>query len=326
MRIIRCKNSLTVVLSGGRIIQTNQCTDEMFELVKQLKEEDDEFEMINLLIPEVPEVNGINPARIIKFWENQENSSELIKKGDSVYWKDVSPLSMPISFAEKVMKAEKDKDTVKLNAYRNFWTLLSLNQDPSVRENLFKFLDKWGMVITKSGLFVGYRNADVYREGNKYEGTIYTDAHSRTTRIMIGRIVTLDREKCDCDSSVECSRGLHIGGTSWLDRNYFGAVGLVCLVNPVDVVAVPWAHAEYGKLRTCAYLPIALAEYNEEGHIIPFKTDSGFEEPFVPTILYDGVMATEDVATYSIPMPKDPLEAKTVSERILAIARERMNK
>lgn len=240
MRIIRCKTSLTVVLSGGRIIQTNNCDDETFEKVKQLKEQDNEFEMINLLIPEKPESEGISNVRLIKFWKDQEQSSELIKEGNSVYWKNVSPLSMPMSFAEKVMKAEKNKDTVKLNAYRNFWTLLSLNPDAAVRENLFKFLEKWGMVITKSGLIVGYRNANIYREsGNPSEGTIYTDAHSGTTRIMIGRMVTLDRNKCDCNSSVECSRGLHIGGTSWLEQNYYGSVGLVCLVNPVDVVAVP---------------------------------------------------------------------------------------
>ena len=71
-------------------------------------------------------------------------------------------------------------------------------------------------------------------------------------------------------------------------------------------------------------MPIAKAEYDETGHIIPFRTDSGFEEPFVPTILYDGVMATENTATYKIPMPSDPLQAKTVSDKILAIAKKRM--
>ena len=329
MRIIRCKQSLTVTLSGGRIIQTNECTDELYQQVKALYEADNEFEMINLLIPEKQEESIYN-TRLIKFWENTEDSSEITSDGISVYWKSVSPLSMPMSFAEKVMKAERNKDTAELEAYRNFWTLLSLNQDASVRENLFKFLEKWGMCITKSGLVVGYRNADVYRvSDNPTEGTIYTDHHSGTTRIMIGRMVTLDRSKCDCDSSVECSRGLHLGGTSWLEQHYFGNVGLVCLVNPVDIVAVPWQTAEYGKLRCCAYLPIAEAQYDETGHIIPFRTDSGFEEPFVPTILYDGVMATEDEATYKIPIPRemdieDATSQKSVSDKILSIARQYM--
>ena len=86
-------------------------------------------------------------------------------------------------------------------------------------------------------------------------------------------------------------------------------------------MAVPWASAEYGKLRTCAYLPIAIASYNDEGKIIPFKTDSGFEAPFVPTILYDGIMATEEEAAYKVPVPQ---EYKSSTTKILEIAREYM--
>ena len=323
MRIIRCKTSLTVTLSGGRIIQVNNCDDETYKKVEALYAADDEFEMINLLIPEKPETEGINTVRLIKFWKDQEQSSELTREGNSVYWNGVSPLSMPMSFAEKVMKAEKNGDTTKMEAYRNFWTLLSLNPDAAVRENLFKFLEKWGMVITKSGLFVGYRNV-AHKSGESPD--VFTDEHSHTFTITIGRMVTMPREECDCNSNNECSRGLHVGGTSWLKKDYYGSVGLVVIVNPVDVVAVPWARAEYGKLRTCAYMPIMKAEYDSSGHIIPFRTDSGFEEPFVPSILYDGVMASEEKgkATYKIPMPSDPLQAKTVSDRILAIAKERM--
>jgi hypothetical protein len=201
--------------------------------------------------------------------------------------------------------------------------LLSLNPDATVRQNLFKFLEKWGMVITKSGLFVGYRNV-AHKSGAGAD--VFTDEHSHTFTITIGHMVTMPREECDCNSDNECSRGLHVGGTSWLKQGYYGSVGLVVMVNPVDVVAVPWANAEYGKLRTCAYMPIMKAEYDNTGHIIPFRTDSGFEEPFVPSILYDGVMASEEKgkATYKIPMPSDPLQAKTVSDRILAIAKERM--
>ena len=55
MRIIRCKNSLTVTLSGGRILQTNDCTDWLFDKVKDFYKESNEFEIINLLIPEEEE-------------------------------------------------------------------------------------------------------------------------------------------------------------------------------------------------------------------------------------------------------------------------------
>lgn len=327
MRVIRCKQSLTVTLSGGRIIQTNECTDELFEKIKVLQEQDDEFELINLLIPEKENEDGVTKARLIQFWKNTQKSSALTKEKDSVYWKEVSPLSMPLSFAEKVMKAEKEGNETELEAYKNFWTLLSLNSDKVVRENLFKFLEKWGMVITKSGLFVGYRNVAT-KSG---ETDVFTDQHSHTFTITIGKMVTMPREQCDSNSGNECSRGLHLGGTSWLQKNYYGTVGLVCLCNPVDVVAVPWANASYGKLRTCAYMPIARAEYDSTGHIIPFSTESGMEEPFVPSILYDGVMATEEEALYKIPIPrtgedKALYSAESVSEKVLNIARQYMKK
>jgi hypothetical protein len=174
----------------------NNCDDETYKKVEELYKADDEFEMINLLIPEKPETEGINTVRLIKFWKDQEQSSELTKEGNSVYWKDVSSLSVPMSFAEKIMKAEKKGDTIKLEAYRNFWTLLSLNPDKAVRENLFKFLEKWGMVITKSGLFVGYRNV---APKSGYDGDVFTDEYTHTFTITIGHMVTMPRE--DCDSS-----------------------------------------------------------------------------------------------------------------------------
>ena len=52
-------------------------------------------------------------------------------------------------------------------------------------------------------------------------------------------LVTLDRSDCDTNSHHECSNGLHLASPNWLNRNYYGTVGLACLCNPADVVAVP---------------------------------------------------------------------------------------
>ena len=100
----------------------------------------------------------------------------------------------------------------------------------------------------------------------------------------------------------------------------------MCLVNPTQVIAVPWQDEEYGKLRCCAYLPIAIAKYDYNGSIIPYTTESGMEEPYVTTILYDGAMATEKEATYVIPNPtEDNLDIKTsksVSDKLIEVARK----
>jgi hypothetical protein len=102
------------------------------------------------------------------------------------------------------------------------------------------------------------------------DSVIYTDAHTRTFTIKIGEVVTIPRNECDANPDRTCSSGLHLGNLNFMSRGYFGSEGLVCLCNPKDVVAVPSSYD--GKMRTCSYLPIALAEYGEDGRIIPVDT------------------------------------------------------
>jgi hypothetical protein len=231
-----------------------------------------------------------------------------------------------------------------LQALMNFWRLCALNPDPRCREDLYKFLINNSMVVTPSGYFLAYRNANVKKEGNrelnefvgaqvikiknwkkstrnyvvlentldngepKYiskhinvldkwlgrnhidgynrlgtmeelsmkmqEGredtTVYTDAHSRSTTIIIGQPVSIPKDECDSNPEQHCSRGLHLGSTNFMSKNYFGKVGLVCLCNPMHVVAVPYKDGQ--KLRTSEYLPIGIAEYGDNGKIIPVET------------------------------------------------------
>lgn len=100
--------------------------------------------------------------------------------------------------------------------------------------------------------------------------TVYTDAHSGTTKIRIGEVVSIPLKNCD-QSQNECSAGLHTASSKWLKKNYFGSVGLICLVNPMEIVSVP--KGDYGKMRSCSYLPIGLTEYDSENNILPVSTD-----------------------------------------------------
>lgn len=333
MRIIRCKNSLTAVLSSGRIIQTNDCTDEIFEQVKKFKEEDNEFELINLLIPEIDDTTeeDKNNKKYRQFFINvadKATTSKLLEVkvedgNKSMYWPSVSPLSLPPELADRILEAERNNDENLIDTYKNFWTLTSLNPRPEVRRNLFRFLNKWGMVISKSGLFVGYRNVDIMKEGDTPETTIYTDHHSHKTVIRIGCVTSIPEEQCDQNNDVECSRGLHLAGTAWLRQYYYGSTGLACLCNPNAVQAVPWANAEYGKLRTCAYLPISIVQYDSEGHVIPYTDKDGFESSFVKSIIYDGTLSSESTPEYSIKVNDDIQETyKSVSDKLLEVARK----
>lgn len=100
-----------------------------------------------------------------------------------------------------------------------------------------------------------------------------TDWYSKTTSVIIGVPTSVPRENCDSDPNVSCSKGLHVGSVSFLKKNDFGNLGLVVLVNPKDVVAVPYSYGNGYKMRCCKYLPIAMAEYDEDNKLIPVNID-----------------------------------------------------
>ena len=227
-------------------------------------------------------------AVTLEVLEKIKNSEYLIQKGECIYLKDTPTVSIPMSLAIKVLEAEEKNDTVKLETYKNFWTLMSLNPDESCRKNLFWFLDKHGIQLSRSGFFIGYRNVDRTNE----EG-VYTDHHTHTFRIKIGEMVTMPREECDCCQENQCSTGLHLSNRDWLTEGYYGEVGLTCLCNPADVCCVPY-DSEYGKLRTCAYMPIALTKYDYKGNVIPFDKEDGFESKYVVKAIYEGLSPYAD--------------------------------
>jgi hypothetical protein len=128
---------------------------------------------------------------------------------------------------------------------------------------------------------------------NKVDVDTYTDAHSGTTTIKIGEPVRIPREDCDSNQENSCSTGLHVGGKGWLKQNYFGYVGLECLVNPANIVAVPTID-NYGKLRCCEYYPVGIIEYNEDGEIVDRAYSVDYELEVLKDSLYDGVINNED--------------------------------
>lgn len=250
--------------------------------------------------------------------ENIQKSKLLTFTKNSVYWKEISPLSMPLDLINRILKAEKENNTKALTAYKNFWTLMSLNPNPECRRDLFQFLQIYGMTISKSGFFVGYRNVDkTDKEG------VYTDHHSHTFKIKIGDMVVMDRKKCDSNNNITCSCGLHVAGKGWLKRNYFGNVGMAVLVNPADVVAVPQVEDNYGKLRTCAYLPMALINYDEQDDVIPLDVEDGFDCTYITKVIYEGIKGTEQDSLYKIEIPKiKGFDIKSIQDTLLDIAKD----
>lgn len=314
-KIIKVDSKVIVMFEDGSYCERDDVTDELF---KQIVDAKDDEEVYSLMCPEYSQ--KIEEYRDAVELKDSINDSQLLTlKGDSVYWEEVSQLSLPPELVKAILNAEFNNDEVKIDTYKNFWTLMSLNPNEECRKNLFWFLNKWGLKLSKCGFFIAYRNVLPYK--TLEDGTeIFTDAHSGTTRIKIGEVVTMPREKCDSDSSHSCSSGLHCGGAGWLKRNYYGNQGMVVLVNPSDVTAVPYID-NYGKLRTCAYLPIEKAEFDEKGDVIPFKVDDGFDCGYVTKVIYEGLMGTEKDSTYKIAIPEIPgINKESISDKLLDIA------
>lgn len=201
MKIIILNSKQLVVHYKGQSF--NVKTEDAYDLSKKLvTNANNEEELYSLIIPEYRE--KLEEIKIVNSkLDKARNSKYLSLVNYCYYWKDVSDLSLPDFFVTKILEAEENNDEILLESYKNFWTLLSLNTDEACRVNLFKFLHKWGIRISRSGFFVGYRNVQTTANPG-----IYTDYYTQTFKIKIGEMVVLDREKCDSDSSVSCSKGL----------------------------------------------------------------------------------------------------------------------
>jgi len=109
-------------------------------------------------------------------------------------------------------------------------------------------------------LFNAIFNAD--NKTGEVSTALYTDMHTRSMTIELGIPVKQARKQCDSDPAIDCSNGLHVGATKYVE-NFAGSesVILVCLVNPANVVAVP--RYDHSKMRVCEYFPYAFATYTD---------------------------------------------------------------
>lgn len=164
--LIRQGTSLVLVLTNGRTFETNNCTNDFYKAIMIIctSNMDVEDRLDNIFYP--------NKQKNKEAAETYNSSAILTMKNGSAYIPAISSLTVPKLLADKIIEAEKNNNQDALTAYKNFWTLLSLNPNSAVRDNLFWFLNKWGMSICKSGLFVAYRNVELKQEGTKYNAII----------------------------------------------------------------------------------------------------------------------------------------------------------
>lgn len=336
MKVFKKQNYIQVIFSDGSSFNT---TENAQEVMKFVQENIDNEEIVRKKLLK-DDSKGKNLLKRV------EKSRILTLRGTSVYMLGVSELTIPEDFVVKILDAEDDNNEAELAKFKNFWTLVSLNPDSRVRNNLFWFIRKWDMKIADSGLIIAYRNADIKKESkysthetkniiniyyeekylnhnnpyaqtiflkgenvnlgeaydeivNEESSPIYTDQHTHTMEIRLGHPVRMPREECDAEQEHSCSRGLHCASKGWLKQNYYGSVGLMVLVDPSKVCAIPTID-NYGKMRTCEYYPVAVIDFDEHGDVIEPAHNLYSDVAYLKELRYEGDINNHDIDCYEI--------------------------
>lgn len=148
----------------------------------------------------------------------------------------------------------------------------------------YKSAKKWDE--KKKGVEIIGKVGDLYsalvkavndKEDNEDKALTYTDMYTNTMSINIGVPVLMERTECDSDPTMDCSYGLHVGATKYVE-SFAGnsSAVLACLVNPANVVAVP--QYDHSKMRVSEYFPFAIAKY--ENRTIDIVEQKYFEDDY----------------------------------------------
>lgn len=132
-----------------------------------------------------------------------------------------------------------------------FMELCYQNDNPSVIDRLYDFMESSGIMLDKDGYVVGFKK--VRDDGYDY--------YSRTVLYEVGKTVVISKSACNTDSRNTCSGGLHIGSKNYAENLWYKGRGKVLLlrVNPKNVMCIP-EEAGFEKLRACEVEVVA--EYN----------------------------------------------------------------
>lgn len=120
-------------------------------------------------------VKHLSPERYFESVRNKilsyiDQSDEFTLEGGYLFYKNI-PYALPDLLVDKIVKAYDEHEfwssfIEDITPYTNFWGWCALNPNVHSRKQLFNFLDRAGIQITKDGMLVCYRNVNVQQEGD----------------------------------------------------------------------------------------------------------------------------------------------------------------
>lgn len=190
---------------------------------------------------------------------------------------------------KKDWKCSPNKYVVIKNSEGN---LAITKYDTAVANNL-DVLGKLGELY--DAIFESAKNVDVEQVAT------YTDMHTKTMNIELGVPTRMIRTECDSDPAVDCSYGLHVGATGYVEKfAKSGSLILACMVNPANVVAVP--DYDHSKMRVTEYFPFAVATYADNK--IDIIEQAYFEEDYCEYELQELEEQIEKIRMNELPIEK----------------------
>lgn len=166
-----------------------------------------------------------------------------------------------------VVTLEPEKSELSKFVSEQYVKIKSWKKNPS---NYNVFNDNGYVIVPTDKENHGYNNCignlkELYLELPEMEGNRYTDAHTGTFDIRIGKKVSMPYEECSYSTADCAHRGLHFTSN---EIHYVGCgdTSVIILINPMTVVGVGQS-----KGRCYEYLPIAAVSREEATQILHNK-------------------------------------------------------
>jgi len=158
--------------------------------------------------------------------------------------------SFPTQLSERIIHAARQGDEA-INRLLKFADRLSNNPSNRAVKELYQFMVAMDLEIDEDGRVICWK---AVREN-------FTDCHTGTFDNSVGKVVSVERNQVDEDSSQTCSYGLHVCSRAYLP-SFARSNGRVIkvAVDPEDFVAIPQDYYSIdqggvvkAKARVCKY-------------------------------------------------------------------------
>lgn len=156
--IIKTSKFLSVTLDDNQVLMVTDTS--LFDEIMEAAMNNDDIKIVEIIhkpvANETPEMKISTHLKDI--CSGKIESQYLLYKDNQIFIPSISLLSVPQDFAVAFLDAEFNNDEGLVKTYLNFWTLVSMNPDANVRKDIFWFIRKWDIKISKSGFLICYRN------------------------------------------------------------------------------------------------------------------------------------------------------------------------